>query len=91
MNANDGSDDEQARWHLDKRVPIALILAILIQTAGALTWAGAATERINQLERQATGGSDLGERAARLEEQVAFTREQLERIEEKLDRIIAGG
>jgi hypothetical protein len=71
-------------------VPIALIMAILIQTAGALTWAGAASERINQLERQVTGDSDLGERAARLEEQTDFMRAALERIERKLDRVIAG-
>jgi len=81
--------DDPRKWHLDKRVPIALILAILIQTAGALTWAGAAAERINQLERQVIDGSDLGERTARLEEQVAFSRASLERIEGKLDRVIA--
>lgn len=90
MNLDEKHIEEQGRWHLDKRVPIALIMAILIQTAGALTWAGAASERINHLERQVIDGSDLGERAARLEEQVAHTRASLERIEEKLDRVIAG-
>lgn len=89
MNNEGQVIDDPKKWHLDKRVPIALILAILIQTAGALTWAGAAAERINQLERQATGGSDLGERTARLEEQVAFSRASLERIERKLDRLVA--
>lgn len=81
--------DSETRWHLDKRVPIALIVAILIQTAGALTWAGAASERINQLERQVTGGSDLGERTARLEVQAVYMRAALDRIEDKLDRAIA--
>ncbi|PCJ69193.1 MAG: hypothetical protein COA62_11200 [Rhodobiaceae bacterium] len=89
--SNDGNALETgSRWHLDRRVPLALIMAILIQTAGALTWAGAATERINQLERQVTDDGDLGERTARLEEHSVFMRAALERIERKLDRVIAG-
>ncbi len=83
-------DTRQARWHLDRRVPLALIFAILIQTAGALTWAGAASERINQLERQVISDGDMGERTARLEVQAAYMRAALTRIEDKLDRAIAG-
>ncbi|WOF73360.1 hypothetical protein QMT40_000990 [Parvibaculaceae bacterium PLY_AMNH_Bact1] len=84
-------DEERApgRWHLDKRVPIALIVAILIQTAGALTWAGAASERINHLEREVISDDDMGERTARLEVQAAYMRAALTRIEDKLDRAIA--
>ncbi|MEQ9518790.1 MAG: hypothetical protein RLN89_05045 [Parvibaculum sp.] len=79
---------EEARWHLDKRVPIALILALVMQTAGALAWAGAASERINQLERRANGSSEVKERTARVEEQVRYMRATLERIEQKLDRAV---
>jgi len=82
-------DRDPGRWHLDTRVRIALILAILILTAGALTWSGAASERINHLERQVTDDSDLAERTARLEVQAAYMRAALERIEGKLDRAIA--
>ena len=77
-------------WHLDKRVPIALILAILIQTGGALVWAGAASERLNHLEDQATERRSLAERTARLEEQSRQMQALLLRIEDKLDRMIAG-
>jgi Tfp pilus assembly protein PilO len=42
--------DEQ--WHLDKRVPVAIIFAILIQTAGAVWWASNMTERMDQIERR---------------------------------------
>lgn len=79
---------DTARWHLDKRVPIALILALIMQTAGALTWAGAASERINQLERQTQDRNAIGERTARVEEQVRYMRVTLDRIEEKLDRAV---
>jgi len=84
-----GEEKEPGRWHLDRRVPLALIVAILIQTAGALMWAGAASERINQLERQVISEDDMGERTARLEAQAAYMRATLARIEDKLDRAIA--
>ena len=36
---------------LDRRLPAALLAAFLLQTAGALFWAGSAAERIATLER----------------------------------------
>lgn len=75
-------------WHLDKRVPIALIFTLLIQTAGALMWAGAASERLHQLEQRQRDGRDLSERTARLEEQAHHMRAALGRIEDKLDQIM---
>lgn len=89
MVSREEVQEPESGWHLDRRVPLALILAILIQTAGALTWAGAASERINHLERQVTDDSDLAERTARLEVQAAYMRAALARIEDKLDRAIA--
>lgn len=61
------SMEADARWHLDKRVPIALLLAILIQTGGGFWWAATTSERINNLEKQATISAPQGERLARVE------------------------
>ena len=36
-----------------KRIPAALVAAFLLQTAGALFWAGSAAERITVLENRA--------------------------------------
>lgn len=81
------SDTHGPDWHLDKRVPIALIFAIALQTGAGLIWAGAAGERINQLEHQTTMTTDLSERLVRVEEQIGFARSSLDRIERKLDRL----
>ena len=75
-------------WHLDKRVPIALILAIALQTGGALVWAGAASERLATLETRSARTDEMVERTARLEEQAKAMRASLARIEEKLDRAV---
>ena len=71
---------------LDKRLPAALVAAFLLQTAGALFWAGSAAERISVLERDAAGDREAVERVAVLEEDMRAMKESLARIETKLDR-----
>ncbi|MEO0400299.1 MAG: hypothetical protein AAF224_12865 [Pseudomonadota bacterium] len=68
------------------RITVALGAALFLQSALALIWAGAAAERISQLERRADLYGVIIERTARLEEQVAGVRASLHRIETKLDR-----
>ncbi len=68
------------------RITIAVGAALLVQSALGLVWAGAAAERLNQLERRADNSTEIIERTARLEEQIGAVREQLGRIETKLDR-----
>ena len=38
-------------WHLNKSVPIALIFAIFIQTAGAIWWASTINAKVDELDR----------------------------------------
>ena len=72
---------------LDKRIPAALVAAFLLQTAGALFWAGSAAERITVLERTTANDETTIEKVAVLEEQVAEMKQSLDRIEGKLDRL----
>ena len=67
------------------RISIAVGAALLVQTAMGLIWAGGAAVRIAALERRADASSEIIERTARLEEQVAAMRASLNRIEAKLD------
>ncbi len=71
---------------LDKRFPAALVAAFLLQTAGALFWAGSAADRLSVLERTLARDQAAIERVAVLEEQVADMKAALARIENKLDR-----
>lgn len=59
--------EADARWHLDKRVPIALLLAILVQTGGGFWWAATTSERINSLEKRADAVAPQSERLTRVE------------------------
>lgn len=68
------------------RLSVVVGGAIFAQTALGFLWAGAAAERIDQLERRADATSEIVVRTARLEEQVNAIDATLTRIEMKLDR-----
>jgi len=71
--------------YMDRTITLGLVLAVLIQTAGALLWAGAAEARLSTLETQAELTMPVAERLARLEEQMIMARQSLNRIEHRLD------
>lgn len=70
---------------IDARVTLALILALFLETAGGLIWAGRAAARLDEVERAVATQPEVAERLARLEEQISDARRSLARIEGKLD------
>jgi short subunit dehydrogenase-like uncharacterized protein len=73
------------RWRLDRQVSIGLLVAVALQAAAALMWAGRASARIDDLRQRLDAQAPVAERLARLETQAAATRASLARIESKLD------
>ena len=71
-------------WRIDKHIPIALILAILMQTGAGFWWASSINERVFMLERARDAGKNDGERLAVLESQTADIKVILQRIESTL-------
>jgi hypothetical protein len=71
-----------------QRYAAAAGAALTIQIVAGLLWAGAAAQRLQNLEAQAARMTTLEVRAARLEEQTLHLRSALERIEGKLDRAL---
>jgi hypothetical protein len=71
---------------IDPRITFALILALFLETAGGLMWAGRAAARLEEVERAVATQPEVAERLARLEEQVADARRALTRIERRLDQ-----
>ena len=80
------ASDSSAHWTLDRRVPVALILSIVLQSAGLFMWVGALTSRVSELETKAVRAVDAGERVISLEAEMREVRRILERIEAKLDQ-----
>ncbi len=81
---NKGNDPATGPWHLDKRVPVALILAIVAQTFGWGWWAASISERVTALELWRSDSKDAAARLAVLESQIADIKDILRRIETQL-------
>lgn len=79
-----GSDFTTGPWHLDKRVPVALILVIVAQTFGWGWWAASISERVTSLELWRSDSKDAAARLAVLESQIADIKDILRRIESQL-------
>ena len=69
----------------DRRLTIGVILAVAVQSAGVLLWAGAAAERVATLEERMAAAAPVAERLARVEAELGAARLQLDRIERKLE------
>ena len=80
---------EPAHWTVDRRVPLALILTIVTQTAGIVWWASAQSARLDSAETRlaAIESVKTETRLVRLEETMANLKPTLDRIETKLDRL----
>ena len=70
----------------DRTVTYGLMLSVMLQTASALIWAGAAEARLKTLETQMAMAPGVAQRLARVEGQTTVMTQSLTRIERKLDK-----
>jgi hypothetical protein len=71
---------------IDKKITWALILALTVESAGVFAWAGAAGERLREVEIRVAAQAEMAERLARVEVRLEQAAMQLDGIEEKLAR-----
>jgi hypothetical protein len=70
---------------IDRKITFALILALIVESAGVFAWAGSTGERLKEMEFRVAGQSAMAERLARVEVQLELASAQLTRIERKLE------
>lgn len=70
---------------LQGRLTLAVLFTMAMEVAGALLWAGSASQRLSDVETRIAAQSGLDERMARLEVRIELASSQLSRIEKKLD------
>lgn len=83
--------DQAARreqWHLDKKVPIGIIFALVVQTITffviATSWKTTVDGRLGRLEEIVSDNKSQGDRIIILEQQLTFIAASLKRIEDRL-------
>lgn len=76
-------DPASGDWRIDKRIPVALIVALLIQAAAAVWWAASADARLSVLEQKVVTSAEDRERLARIEATVTGIDQRLVRMEDR--------
>lgn len=79
---------QKEEWHLDKKVPIGIILALVLQTISffviATSWKTTVDGRLGRLEEIVSDNKSQGDRIIILEQQLTFIAASLKRIEDRL-------
>lgn len=78
-------DPQTSSWHLDKRIPIALIIALLTQTAAAIWWASSIEARMLNVERASMKTENLPSVTSLVQYRLDQIDSKLNRIENRLD------
>lgn len=79
--------DADRVWHIDKRVPLALLFAIGMQTCAALWWAAGITARVDVLERAQIDAPRQTERLIRVETKVDSMQDDVKEIKRLLNPV----
>lgn len=75
------SEQEDNNWHLDKKVPISLLLAILAQTLGVVAWGATMAEKVTVLKDRLDAIAPNSDRLTRVEVKVDSLLSSVNRIE----------
>ncbi|MCU0920755.1 MAG: hypothetical protein MUF16_10520 [Burkholderiaceae bacterium] len=83
------TQDSEGQWHLDRRVPISIILAMLAQFAGGLWFVARLDARIIALETAQVAQAERDNRQdANHNDSLSLLRSDMRDIMARLDRLI---
>lgn len=77
-------------WHLDKGIPISVIVTLIAQAVVVVWWFSNLSQQVENTEQRiaAIESQRVSERLTALESQMLDSKTSLVRIENKLDRLI---
>ncbi len=78
-----GEDDpmiSDRHWHIDKRIPLALIVVLLLQTFGMGWWASSTEARLSNVEKRIEASAPIGDRLTRVEVKIETLQTGVEEI-----------
>ncbi len=79
-------DDANANhWHLDKRVPIALIVTIMLQCGAGIWWGATMAARLDNQERRI---ESLENRGQKMSESFSNMNNQMSRLDERMTAML---
>ena len=75
------SVDLSNRWQVDRHIPVAVLLAIVVQTGGIAFFFGHQSARLAELEAKISAQASGSERLARVETKIEAIGATLQRLE----------
>lgn len=60
-------DQPNGKWQLDKKVPLAVLVLLALQTCALIWWAAGMSFRVDQLEKDSATRAPQADRIVRLE------------------------
>lgn len=92
----EGVDEMKEGWHLDKKVPLSIIVALLVQTATLIIWGTKLDSRVATVEQSVNSHTltietmkqtqnQISVGLARIEERQIISGEVVKEIRERLD------
>lgn len=72
------------RWQLERKIPLRIIIAILLQTLTAIWWAAKLDSRVVMQEEWFQKNQHLAEKVFRLEERIISLHEELNDLEARI-------
>lgn len=87
---NRRNNDFRDSWHLDQKITVALILALLTNAGAGIWWASATDSRLNSLEKSVTMAqmADIPKRVTVLETEIPYIQRDLTAANAKLDKVL---
>ena len=85
------TNDTEQRWQIDKRIPLALILTVSVQTVAVGIWIGGINSRVSTLESVSSRYIESGDKLIRLDEKMNSVQQQQGEIKEELRRLAVRG
>lgn len=77
-------DKSDASWHVDRKVPVAVIIALVFQTGGFIWWGAKADERLSSLERKVESSAPQADRLTRVEVNIEAIKDSLNEIKGRI-------
>lgn len=77
-------DPATGTWHLDKRINVAMVFAIVLQSFAVGVWVSSIAERVAALERWKDDSKEMAADIAVVKNQITDIKKTLERIDDRL-------
>jgi hypothetical protein len=77
--------NETTTWQLERKIPLGIIIAIMVQSVAAIWWAAKIDARVVMQEEWFQKSQDLAEKVSRLEERFISLHEDSNELEERLN------